>query len=173
MGPRASAWVSAPPTPPPPQAGCWERHLLPHGDSLSSPSHCVSAPKHPSHHPPGKAGWKRAWETGHGGEACPQGPGHCHHPEPELRGWRNPGDRDGDSQPGGVPIPPHSAYPPPASSPGASSTLSTQHPHPSLLSSSWTCGQGARLAQAWVRELLKWRGAGPGRTTRRGAFGFF
>ena len=99
--------------------------------SFSSPSHCVSAPKRPSRHPPGKAGWKRAWGTGHGGEACPQGPGHCHHPEPELRGWRNPGDRDGDSQPGGVPIPP-SAYPPPASSPGASLTLSTQHPHPSL-----------------------------------------
>ncbi|CAI9174351.1 unnamed protein product [Rangifer tarandus platyrhynchus] len=42
----------------------------------------------------------------------------------EIKTW--------DSQLVGVPIHPSPPYPPPASSPGASSTLSTQHPHPPL-----------------------------------------
>lgn len=164
MGPRASAWVSAP-TPPPPWAAAGRRHLLLHGDSLSSPSHCMSAPKRPSLHPPGRAGGKRAWGTGPGGEACPQGPGHCHHPEPGGGGTQEIRDVELTARWRPHPPPP---YPPPASS-----TLSTQHPHPSLLPPVLDLWSGSRLAPAWVRELLRWRGGGPGRTTRRGAFGLF
>lgn len=51
-------------------------------------------------------------------------------------------------------------HPPPPYPPPASSTLSTQHPHPSLLPPVLDLWSGSRLAPAWVRELLRWRGGG-------------